>query len=135
MTDTNNSSPPPSAEVAVRAAWSTAKPERRDFGTVATELNSIKLLGEGNVFEKDFHGPVTHMRYFMPPSDVFLFDLRLSDCRSANEWNYINAAGVWTALALAALQVAKGHKGDLYDFAWRPALAYSYFKAVFKSFR
>ena len=93
MTDANSSTPP-SAGVAFTAAWATASPERRDYGTVVTELNSLKLVGEESVVERGHHVPVTHMGYFKPLADAFVSDLRSKDRRSAKEWEYINAAGV-----------------------------------------
>lgn len=66
MADDNNDGPQ-SSPVALRAAWATAKPKRRDYGTVVAELNSLKLVGEGSVFKRDPHAPVTHMGYFKLP--------------------------------------------------------------------
>lgn len=92
---------------AVRTAWLTGKPVRRDFGAVITELNSAKLVGEGSVFERGPHVPVTHLNYFKPPDDAFLSELKLKDRRSAKEWEYVNAAGVWLDMGLSAMLVAK----------------------------
>jgi len=64
---------PPTVD-ATRAAWAIAKPERRNYGTVVTELNSSRLVGEGSVLERGPHVPVTHMGYFKPP---ICFPLRI----------------------------------------------------------
>ena len=85
-------------ELAVRTAWETAVPSRRDYGDMIAELSSLKLMGEESIFERGLHVAVTHMGYFKQPSDAFISALRSRDRRSAKEWEYINAAGVWTEL-------------------------------------
>ena len=46
---------------------------------------------------------MTHIGYFNPLKDVSLADLNSKDGRSAKEWEYINAAGVWLELGMASL--------------------------------
>ena len=131
MADEAVDPPTPAAPgAALRIAWATLKPERRDYGEVVTGLNSLKLVGEGSVFERGPHVPVTHLGYFKPPADAFLADLRSKDRRSAKEWEYLNAIGVCTELGLAALEVAKGQEGTIEDIGRRLALAEGSFKAV-----
>ena len=50
----------------VRAAWAAAAPAKKDYGLVVSDLNSSKLVGEGDVFERGAHVPVTHVGYFEP---------------------------------------------------------------------
>lgn len=130
MPDNNDAISPAAPGAAVRAAWATAKPNRRDYGMVVTELNSSKLVGEGSIFERGPHVPVTHMKYFKPPADAFLADLRSKDRRSAKEWEYVNAAGVWAELGLAALELAKTQDGDTEDLGRRLTLAQQSFAAA-----
>ena len=98
-------------------------PSRRDYGDVVAELSSLKLVGEGSIFERGPHVPVTHMGYFKPPADAFVSELRSRDRRSAREWEYVNACGVWTELGLAALGVAKDQAEDVPSMARKLALA------------
>ena len=49
-----------------RAAWAIAKPERRDYAIVVTELNCARLVSEGGIFDLGPHVPMTHMGYFKP---------------------------------------------------------------------
>lgn len=114
----------------VRSAWATGTPRRSDYGDVVSELNTLKLVGEGSVFERGPHVPVTHLGYFKPPTDAFLSDLKAKDRRSAKEWEYINSAGVWTELGLAALEVAKDQEGSIEDLGRRLSLAQQSFKAA-----
>lgn len=86
------------AAARLRAAWSTLKPGRRDLGKVLTEFNASKMVVEGSVFERGLYVPFTHMKYFKPPADAFLSDFRARDRRSAKEWEYVNAAGVWAEM-------------------------------------
>ena len=109
--------------LAVRAAWESAVPSRRDYGDVVAELSSLKLVGEGSVFERGPHVPVTHMGYFKPPADAFVSELKSKDRRSAKEWEYVNACSVWTELGLAALGVAKDQAEDVPSMARKLALA------------
>jgi hypothetical protein len=79
---------------ALKAAWKTAAPTRRDFGVVVSELQSMQMVGEGSIFELGVHVPVTHMAFFKPPATAFLSELKAKDRRSAKEWEYVNATGV-----------------------------------------
>ena len=109
--------------LAVRAGWESAVPARRDYGHVVAELSSLKLVGEGSVFERGPHAPVTHMGYFKPAADAFVSELRSRDRRSAKEWEYINAAGVWTKMGLSALIVPKDQSEEDPSMARKLALA------------
>lgn len=71
MADNNDDGPQPSPVGGLRAAWVTAKPKRRDYGTVVAELNSLKSVGEGRGFERGLHVPVTYLGYFKPPRTHF----------------------------------------------------------------
>lgn len=95
------------AAEAMVAAWKAGKPTRRDYADVASELTSLKLVGEGSIFERGPHVPITHMGYFKPPPDAFLSDLKSKDRRSAKEWEYVNAIGVWTEICRSAMEAAK----------------------------
>lgn len=55
---------------ALRAEWAVAKPAKRDYADVVTELNAFKLVGEGSIFERGTYVPVAHMGYKLrvPPS-------------------------------------------------------------------
>jgi uncharacterized membrane protein YgcG len=92
---------------ALRSAWKAATPTRQDFGAVVSELQSMQMVGEGSIFERGAHVPVTHMAFFKPPATAFLSELKAKDRRSAKEWEYINAAGVWLELGQAALALVK----------------------------
>lgn len=116
--------------LALRAAWESASPSRRDYGDVVAELSSLKLVGEGSVFERGPHVPVTHMGFFKPPADAFISDLRSRDRRSAKEWEYINSAGVRMELGLTALGVAKTQSDNVPSMARKLALAERALKAA-----
>ena len=105
-------------------------PLRRDYGDLVSELSSLKMVGEGSVFEREPHVPVTHMGYFKPPAEAFLSELKSRDRRSAKEWEYINAAGVWTELGVAALGVARDQTEDVPSLARKLALAENAMKAA-----
>ena len=113
-----------------RAVWATAKPERRNLGAVVTELSSARLVGEGGIFEPGPHVPVTHLGYFKPPPDALLMELRSKERRSAREWEYLNAIGVWTEVGLTALEVARTHDGTIEDLTRKLAIDEDYFKGV-----
>ena len=69
-TEPSGVSPPPAVlrpALAMRAAWESAVPSRRDYRDVVSELSSLKVVGEGSVFERGPHVPVTNMGYFKPP--------------------------------------------------------------------
>lgn len=121
---------PPGTVAQLRAAWERLAPTRKDYGKVVTELNALKLVGEGSVFERGSHVPITHMGYFKPPADAFLADLRLKDRRSAKEWEYVNAAGAWTDVAMVAMEVARMESSTMEDVARRLILAEKAMKAV-----
>lgn len=65
----------------VRAEWAVAKPARQDYAAVVSGFNASKLVGEGSVFERGAHVPVTHVGYLKPPGSAFLSDLRPKDRR------------------------------------------------------
>jgi hypothetical protein len=94
----------------LRTTWKAAMPTRRDFGAVVSELQSTQMVGEGSIFERGAHVPVTHMAFFKPPATAFLSELKSKDRRSAKEWEYVNAAGVWLELGQAVLAIVK--EGD-----------------------
>lgn len=61
--------------------------------------------------------PDTHTRYFKPLADALLSELKSRDRRSANEWEYVNAAGVWTESGVAAFGMAKEKTEDVPSLA------------------
>lgn len=79
----------------LRSALVTAQPVASDYADVVARLGALSLVGEGSAFERASSAPATHFTYFKPPASAFLSDLRHRDRRSAKEWEYINAAGVW----------------------------------------
>jgi hypothetical protein len=91
----------------LRTAWKAATPTRQDFGAVVSELQSMQMVEEGSIFERGAHVPVTHMAFFKPLATAFLSELKSKDRRSAKEWEYVNAAGVWLELGQAALAIVK----------------------------
>jgi hypothetical protein len=101
------------AMAALRAAWKAAAPTRQDFGAVVSELQSLQMVGEGSIFERGAHVPVTHMAFFKPPATAFLSELKSKDRRSAKEWEYVNAAGVWLELGQAALAIVKDGEASM----------------------
>jgi hypothetical protein len=101
------------ALAALKSAWKAATPTRQDFGAVVSELQSMQMVGEGSIFERGAHVPVTHMAFFKPPATAFLSELKAKDRRSAKEWEYVNAAGVWLELGQAALALAKEGDEDM----------------------
>lgn len=127
MSKQNNST---DASKEVRTSWATAKPERGDYATVFNELNAMKLVGEASVFERGPHVPITHMGYFKPPMDAFLTELKSKDRRSAKEWEYVNAAGVWLEAGLASLSLAKENEGELQELGRRLVLSEMALKAA-----
>jgi hypothetical protein len=79
----------------VTTAWKTAESNHSDYGLAVAELNSSQMVGNGNVFERGSHVPVTQLAYFKPPASAFSSEFRAKYRRSAKEWEYVNAAGVW----------------------------------------
>jgi hypothetical protein len=62
--------------VSLRSAWMAATPTRQNFCAVVSELQSLQMVGEGSIFERGAHVPVTHMEFFKPPATVFLSELK-----------------------------------------------------------
>ena len=116
--------------LAVRAAWESAVPSCRDYGDVVSELSSLKMVGEGSIFERRPHVPGRHMGNVKPPADAFLSELKTRDRRSAKEWEYINAAGVRTELGVEDLGVARDQTEDVPSLARKLALAGKVVKAA-----
>jgi hypothetical protein len=54
---------------ALRSVLNAATPTRQDFGAVLSELQSKQMVGEGLIFEREAHVPVTHMAFFKTPGD------------------------------------------------------------------
>ena len=111
------------AHASLRATWATATPARAQVAEVVQELSTLALVGEGSVFERGAHVPATHMGFFKPPADAFLNQLRQKDRRSAKEWEYVNAAGIWAHMALIAVILAKAADGNTAELFYRLALA------------
>jgi hypothetical protein len=101
------------AMAALRTAWKAATPTRQDFGAVVSELQSMQMVGEESIFERGAHVPVTHMAFFKPPTTAFLSELKIKDRRSAKEWEYVNAAGVWLELGQASLAIVKDGEASM----------------------
>lgn len=125
-----STAPPADYAETVRAAWAVAKPQRRDYGAIVTELNSALMVGEGEIYERGPYVPITHMGFFKPPADAFLSEPRSRDPRSAKEWEYLNAVGVWAELSVTALEVATTHSGWIDDMMRRLVLAEDSLKAA-----
>jgi hypothetical protein len=108
----------------VRTAWKRAEPNHGDDGLAVAELNSSQMVGSGSVFERGNHVPVTHLAYFKSPASAFFRELRAKDRRSAKEWEYVNAAGVWVELGQTALDLARDEESvdKMEDLARRLAL-------------
>jgi hypothetical protein len=98
---------------ALRTAWKEATPTRQDFGAVVSELQSMQMVGEGSIFEREAHVPVTQMAFFKPPATAFLSELKSKDRRSAKKWEHVNAAGVWLELGQAALAIEKDGEASM----------------------
>jgi hypothetical protein len=101
------------AIAALRASWKATAPTRQDFGAVVSELQSLEKVGEGSIFERGAHVPVTHMAFFKPPATSFLSELKSRDRRSATEWEHVNTAGVWLELGQAALAIVKDGEASM----------------------
>ena len=69
-----------------QTSWRTTEPKREEFGKFVTEQNAMRSVGQGGVFERGAHVPVSHFGYFRPPLDAFLTKLESRDRRSAKEW-------------------------------------------------
>lgn len=108
----SDETPPTDHTAALRGMWATAKPTRHDYAAVVGEMNAAKLAGDGSVFERGHHVPITHMAYFKPPMDAFVAELKTKDRRSVKEWEYVNGAGVWLETGLAALSLCKEGYGE-----------------------
>jgi hypothetical protein len=67
----------------------------------------MQMVGEGSIFERGAHVPVTQMAFFKPPATAFLSEQKSKGRRSAKEWEYVNAVGVWLELGQAALAIVK----------------------------
>lgn len=123
---------PASSGGVTTAAWRTAKPVRQDYADVVVEMNSSRLVGEGGLFDRGPHVPITHMGYFKPPTDAFLTELRSRDRRSAKEWEYINAVGVWIETGLTALDIAKNQETETEPLTRKLVLAEKALRAAFE---
>lgn len=120
MSDDNDTS---ANTAALLGMWATAKPTRHDYTAVVSEMNAVKLVGEGSVFERGPHVPITHMEYFKPPMDAFAVELKTKDLRSVKEWEYVKSAGVWLETGLAALSLCEEGEEDAKVLTRRLALA------------
>lgn len=89
----------------------------------------MKFVGEGSLFERGPHVPVTHLAFFNPPVDAFYMSVQRKDRWSAKEWEYVNAADFWANLAITALNLAKGSDGDTAKMAFRLAIVVEALKA------
>ena len=107
----------------VRAAWAAVTPKRSDYASVVAEIQAAKALGDSGCFERGPHVPITHMGYFRPPNDAFLIELRSKDQRSAKEWEYINAAGVWLEVAMFSMEMVRTGNDDTQSFATKLRMA------------
>jgi hypothetical protein len=116
----------------VRTAWKRAEPNHSEYGLTVAELNSSQMVENCSVFERGNHVPVIHLAYFKPPASSFLSELRAKDRRSAKEWEYVNAGGVWVELGQTALDLAlDGESVDKMEgLARRLALAEKAFAAA-----
>lgn len=99
----------------LRAAWAIAEVTRASYGEVDQEPNSLYMFGEGSIFSCGRHVPAKDLTYFKPPVDDFVTTLKNKDRSSAKAWEYINAARVWTDIALEALAVSKTSEGIKMD--------------------
>lgn len=64
---------------------------------------------------------------FFKPAGAFLTELRQKDRMSANEWKYINCAGVWARLGQMALEVEREDSGNVKEMEHRLKLAEMFF--------
>jgi hypothetical protein len=96
---------------ALRSVWKAATPTRQEFGVVVSELQSMQMVGEGSIFEREAHVNVTRMAFLKPPATAFLSELKVKDRRSAKE--YFNAVGVWLELGQAAMALARNGEDDM----------------------
>lgn len=104
MADAQTPGPAP-AFAALRNAWRAIdRPRRETVGEAVIELQSAAMVGEGSSFERGAHVSALHFNYFKPPETPFLSSLRSRDRRSAKEWEYINAAGVWLDISRKSLE-------------------------------
>jgi hypothetical protein len=108
-----DSSSATTAMATLRTAWKEVTPTRQDFGADVSELQSMQMVGEGSIFENGAHVSVTHMALFKPPATAFLSEHKSKDRRSAKEWEYVNAAGVWLELGQAALAIVKDGEASM----------------------
>jgi hypothetical protein len=68
--------------------------------------------GRGKHIRARGHILVTYVAFFKPPATVFLSELDAKDRRSANEWEYIDAVGVWLELGQAAMAMARNGEDE-----------------------
>ena len=97
---------------------------------MVNELNTLAMVGEGSIFIREPHVPVTHPAFSKPPVDAFVTILKTKDRRSVREWDYVNSAGVWADMALAPLSLARTADRTDDQFVKPPALAERALKAV-----
>jgi hypothetical protein len=74
------------------AAWERAEPNHSNYGLAVADLSSSQMVGNGSVFERGNHVPVTCLAYFKPPASAVLIELLAKDRGFAKEWEYVNAA-------------------------------------------
>lgn len=94
----------------VQGVWATYVPKRKEYAEVVKELNALTMVGGGSVFTRGPHVQATHLAYLKPPMDAVLTSLKSKDRRSAKEWEYINADGVWADMTITAFTIAKTTK-------------------------
>lgn len=63
----------------VCSLWRMFEPDRMDYATVVGDMNAKRLVGDATIFERAVHVPVTHVGYFKPNYDEFLFGLKARD--------------------------------------------------------
>ena len=73
-----------------------------EYKLVASALADAKNLGQSTLFDRCPHVPTNHLPYFKPEPNAFLIELKNKDRRSHKEWEYLNTAGVWLEIAVAA---------------------------------
>lgn len=69
-------------------------------------MNSSNLVGDGIVFDRGPHVPVTHVSYFKAPMGELLDGIKSNYRRSSKELEYVNSEEVWWDLHMIVLEVA-----------------------------
>lgn len=115
---------------AVGAASESEEAKYPDYVVVVSYMHDGKLLGCANAFKRADHVPKTQIGYFKPENNAFMVEMKAKDRRSAEDWVYVNGAGVWLETGLTTMEIDLETGGSVEDLGDRLVFAEKYFRAA-----